>query len=99
MSEIHVKPKPLTPRNWMMIVAGSALYALSVNLFLNPLSLFAGGIVGTAQLVRNLLVSSSVSFDVAGMLNLAFNMPLFVLAYRHCLKQYHSRFHQEFLKS
>ena len=87
MSEIHVKPKPLTPRNWMMIVAGSALYALSVNLFLNPLSLFAGGIVGTAQLVRNLLVSSSVSFDVAGMLNLAFNMPLFVLAYRHMAKK------------
>ena len=64
MSEIHVQPKPLTPHNWVMIVAGSALYAFSVNLFLNPLSLFAGGIVGTAQLVRNLLISSSVSFAI-----------------------------------
>ena len=87
MSEIHVQPKPLTPRNWVMIVAGSALYAFSVNLFLSPLSLFAGGIVGTAQLVRNLLISSSVNFDVAGVLNLAFNIPLFILAYRHMAKK------------
>ena len=35
MSEIHVQPRPLSVHNWIMIIAGSALYALSVNLFLS----------------------------------------------------------------
>ena len=87
MSEIHVQPRPLSVHNWIMIIAGSALYALSVNLFLSPLSLFAGGIVGTAQLVRNLLGLTDVSFDIVGILNLSFNIPLFILAYKAIAKK------------
>ncbi|MGM9940880.1 MAG: YitT family protein [Bulleidia sp.] len=83
MSEtIYVPPKPLTWKNWVMIAAGSILYALSVLLFLNPLNLFAGGIVGTAQLIRNVFFAHISGLDVTGIINLAFNIPLFIMAYR-----------------
>ena len=51
------------------------------------MSLFAGGIVGTAQLVRNLLGLTDVSFDIVGILNLSFNIPLFILAYKAMAKK------------
>lgn len=83
MSEtIYVPPKPLTIRNWIMIAAGSALYAMAVALFLNPLHLFAGGVVGTAQLIRNVFFVNAFKMDVTGIINLCFNIPLFIMAYR-----------------
>lgn len=71
---------PLTPRNIVMIILGSVLYALSVNLFITPLKLYAGGIVGLAQLIKTLFFHS-VTFDLAGIINLILNVPLFVIAY------------------
>ena len=38
-------------RNAALIVGGSILYALGMNLFLTPLHLFSGGGVGLAQLI------------------------------------------------
>ena len=38
-------------KNAGMIMAGSLLYALGMNLFLTPLHLFSGGGVGLAQLL------------------------------------------------
>lgn len=83
MSEntIHVEPKPLNGKNVLAILAGSALYAGAVNLFLQPLNLYAGGIPGLSQLLRTLFLSSVKSFDPAGLINLLFNIPLFVLAW------------------
>ena len=49
--------RPMTPSNLLMIVLGSAIYACAVNWFMMPLHLYAGGIVGLAQLIRTLLFS------------------------------------------
>ncbi len=74
--------RPMTPSNLLMIVLGSAIYACAVNWFMMPLHLYAGGIVGLAQLIRTLLFSNINGVDVAGLVNLALNIPLFLLAYR-----------------
>ena len=38
-------------KNAGLIIGGSLLYALGMNLFLTPLHLFSGGGVGLAQLI------------------------------------------------
>ena len=38
-------------KNTGLIIGGSMLYALGMNLFLTPLRLFSGGGVGLAQLI------------------------------------------------
>lgn len=87
MSEIHVAAKPLTAKNILMIAAGSALYATAVNLFLTPLNLYAGGIVGTAQLIKNFFFSNIKGIDTVGIINFLLNIPLFILAWRQCGKK------------
>ena len=64
------------------IVGPYHMYACSVNLFMMPLRLYAGGIVGLAQLIRTLAFPRVTSVDVAGIINLCLNIPLFLLAYR-----------------
>ena len=78
--EIYVKPKKVTPLNILLILIGSSLYALSVNFFLVPLKLYSGGVPGTAQMLRTLFFSNVQNVDTAGIINLAFNIPLFLLA-------------------
>ncbi len=84
---IFVQPKPLTPLNYLLIIAGSGLYACAVNWFMMPLHLYAGGIVGLAQLIRTLLFSNLTGIDIAGVINLALNIPLFLLAYKAMSKK------------
>ncbi|HAN57883.1 MAG TPA: YitT family protein [Erysipelotrichaceae bacterium] len=78
---VRYQPMPFTYKRGAFVILGSILYALSVNIFLTPLKLYAGGIVGLAQLIKT-LGFSHVSFDLAGMINLALNIPLFILAYK-----------------
>ena len=84
MSEnrIYVEPAPLKLRNCIMIILGSAMYAASVNLFLQPLNLYAGGIPGTAQVIARLFFQNVHGIDVTGIVNLCLNLPLFFLAFR-----------------
>jgi uncharacterized membrane-anchored protein YitT (DUF2179 family) len=84
MSEtlIHGNPKPLTIRNLLLVIGGSALYAGSLNLFLQPLRLYAGGIPGLSQVLRTLFFSDFSGLDAAGLINFVFNVPLFVLAWK-----------------
>lgn len=86
-SKIYVPPKPLTIKNALGIAVGSLLYACAVNWFMMPLNLYAGGVVGAAQLIRTLFFSSVSSFDVAGLVNFALNVPLFILAYTKMSKR------------
>lgn len=64
---------------------GSALLAASVNLLIVPVSLYSAGIVGIAQILRTVLsplLPFGAQFDIAGIINLMLNIPLFLLAYR-----------------
>lgn len=69
-----------------MAVTGALIYALGVNLFVVPLGLFTGGLMGLCQLLRSLVLMvlgiRSMTFDFAGLILLAFNIPLLILAYR-----------------
>lgn len=78
--------RSLTAKNVCFILLGSGLYALAVTWFLLPLRLYTGGIVGLAQLLRTLLWSEA-AFDVAGVVNLLLNLPLFALAWRGMSKR------------
>lgn len=72
------------------IFGGSLLFAAAVNLFIAPLNLFNGGIVGTAQLIRSFLNAQGFApgFDIAGIINLFLNLPLFFLAYKGLSKRF-----------
>lgn len=74
-------PRPLSIANVLMIIFGSFLYAAAVNLFLQPLNLFAGGIPGLSQVLRTLFFPHIGNIDAAGIINFLFNIPLFILAY------------------
>ena len=70
-------------------ITGIFIFCLALNLFIMPNHLYNGGVLGTAQLVRTLLVNTfniDVNFDIAGIINLIFNIPLFILAYKEVSK-------------
>lgn len=84
---VFVKPKKVTIKNIILIVVGSILYAFSVNYFLLPLALYSGGVPGTAQMVRTLMFPKLTGVDLAGIINLLFNIPLLLLAYKTMKKR------------
>ncbi len=84
---VSITPKRLTIKNMIFIIFGSVLYAGAVNLFLNPLNLYAAGFPGLSQVIRTLFFSNITNIDPAGIINLLFNIPLFILAWRHMSKK------------
>ena len=74
---------------WLRIgaaVLGTALMAIAQNLFIVPLHLYTGGLMGACQLLRTLLTDGGLSFgdmDIAGILYLLLNIPIMLLGYRN----------------
>ncbi len=66
-------------------IAGAALYAVGVNLFVVPGGLYTAGIMGICQVIRTLLVDYMQlplhNFDIAGVIYYVINVPIFVVAY------------------
>lgn len=74
---------------WLRLVAailGELLAASALNLFIVPLHLYTGGLLGLCQVVRTLLQTyAGVSFgahDIAGILYFLLNVPILLFAYR-----------------
>lgn len=68
-----------------LIIFGSLLFSAAMNLLIVPMSLYSGGLLGVAQLARQVLIVLGVNvqnIDVAGIMYLLINLPLFFLAYR-----------------
>ncbi len=66
-------------------VAGAVLMAVAINLFIVPQGLYTGGLLGLCQVIRTLLVTKlgvMANFDIAGLIYLASNVPLLLLAYK-----------------
>lgn len=75
-------------------IFGIFLFCLALNLFIMPNHLYNGGVLGTAQLLRTFLVNHfdiNVDFDIAGIINFIFNIPLFILAYKNVSKGFLAR--------
>lgn len=74
---------------WMRVILllfSSLLAAWSVNTFTVPQHLYSGGLLGLCQVIRTVLVDklgiSTGSTDIAGILYLAANVPLLILAWK-----------------
>ena len=70
-------------KNTGLIIGGSMLYALGMNLFLTPLQLFSGGGVGLAQLITLFLEQfiNVGSINLYGIIYMLINIPLLFLAF------------------
>ena len=89
--EVNMESDRLTPvrirfEAGRLVVAllGSLMYSAGINMFVVPLGLYTGGIMGICQLVRTLLIQTFHlnfgSFDIAGLIYYAVNVPLFIIA-------------------
>ena len=75
-------------------ITGAFIYALAINLFIVPNSLYNGGILGISQLIRTLITeafSINLSYDIAGNINFLFNIPLLFIAYKMISKTFFGR--------
>lgn len=73
-------------KDFLLVVLGAIIFPIGVNLFIAPLSLYNGGVIGTAQIARTFiqpLLGDLVpnGMDIAGIINFIFNIPLMILAY------------------
>lgn len=73
-----------------IVIIGSFLFCLGMNLFITPLGLYSGGIIGIAQILRTFLADAGIVFDfeISGIINMIFNVPLLFLAYRSISKRF-----------
>lgn len=74
--------KPLKLKSIGLIIGGSALFAMSVNVFMMPLMLYVGGVVGVSQMIGTLFFSQFKHFNISGIINFVLNIPLFILGYK-----------------
>ena len=74
---------------WLRIVAavvGELIAAAALNLFIVPLNLYIGGIMGVCQLIRTFLQTllgvTFGAYDIAGILYFLVNVPILLFAYK-----------------
>jgi uncharacterized membrane-anchored protein YitT (DUF2179 family) len=65
-------------------ILGALLYAIGINLFIVPVGVYTGGIMGLCQIVRTVLIQylhlNFGAYDIAGIIYYVLNIPLFFLA-------------------
>ena len=79
---------------FLKAIVGIFLFCFALNVFIVPMGLYNGGVLGFSQLIRTILVdvfNLNFSFDIAGILNYVINIPLFILAYRTVSKTFFAR--------
>lgn len=71
----------------VVAVIGELIAAAALNLFIVPLNLYTGGLMGVCQLLRTLaadyLGMNFGAYDVAGILYFLLNIPILLLAYKN----------------
>ena len=73
---------------------GTFLFCFALNLFIVPLHLYNGGILGLSQLIRTFLeevLHCEFPFDISGIINFIINIPLFFIAYKYIGKTFFYR--------
>lgn len=71
-------------KEYFIMLVGSFLFCAGLNWFIVPVGLYNGGTVGIAQIIRTLIqgyIPLPSGFDIAGIINFLFNIPLLCLAY------------------
>lgn len=80
-------------KKYAYILIGGFIFAIGVNLFIVPINLYSGGIIGIAQIMRTLCIQNlglniPSNIDIAGILNFLINIPLFFMAYRSISRRF-----------
>ena len=70
-----------------MTVVGNLIYAMGINLMINPIHLYSSGFTGISQLLRMFLIEvlhvpQIGGLDYMGIIYFLLNIPLFLLAYK-----------------
>jgi len=81
-------------RDFFAAIMGCLLYGIGLNLFIVPNHLYSGGVLGLSQLIRTFITTMlglEMSFDIAGIINFLFNLPLLLLAYKKVSKTFFRR--------
>ena len=77
----------------LMTVVGNLIFALGINLLINPIHLYSGGFTGISQLVRMFIVEvlhmpEIPGVDYMGVIYFLLNVPLFIMAYKVMGRQF-----------
>lgn len=68
------------------ILFATFIYAIGLNIFISPIGLYTGGIMGVSQIIRALMVDylhiQVGNFDVVGIIFYLINLPLFIIAFK-----------------
>ena len=83
-------------KRYLVIAAGSIIFCAGLNLFIVPVDLYNGGVVGVAQILRTIMVQTlhlpiPSNVDVSGIINFLINIPLLYLAYRQLGRKFFYR--------
>ncbi|WP_019892360.1 YitT family protein [Allobaculum stercoricanis] len=74
-----------TLRQYTILVVGSTLFSMGVTFFVVPWQLNTGGLIGIAQIISYTLIDGA---SLSGVINVLFNIPLFILAWRSLSKNF-----------
>ena len=74
------------PVKYFLCIAGALVYSFGMNIFIVPMGLYSGGIMGISQILETLIKSvipgGMGNFSITGVLYLVLNVPFFILAFR-----------------
>ena len=80
-------------KRYITVILSALAFSFSVNVFIVPMGLYNGGVLGIAQILRTVIERAAGGpvaggTDIAGILNFAINVPLFILAFRTISKNF-----------
>ena len=70
---------------FVLVIVGSMMFGISVNLFVVSLNLFSSGLLGFSQVIRsiiNLVTQNTSGYDYSGIIYFLLNIPLYLIAYK-----------------
>lgn len=81
-----------TIQELLVAIAGTLIFSFSINTFIVANHLYNGGILGVSQLFSNLFEHLlHIKMNIVGIINLAINIPLFIMAYKFISKTFFRR--------
>lgn len=78
-------------KQYSMILIGSFIFCLGTNIFIVPVNLYNGGVVGISQLIRTIMtdfLGFSKNIEIVGIINFLLNIPLLILAFSKISKSF-----------
>lgn len=72
------------------VILGSFIFCLGISVFITPMKLYNGGVLGISEIIRTLLINNGINFkfEVSGIINAILNIPLMILAFRSVSKRF-----------